>query len=150
MYLCFTIQKYKDHDTYLLNKLINKLINPWSRVLLERLTGFQPVKKFPAFHETRRFITAFTTALHLSLSWATSIQSITPTSHFLKIHLHIILPSTPGPPKWSLAIRFLHQNPIYASTLNHLLYVPHSSNSSRFYHPNNVGWGIQIIKLLIM
>jgi len=36
------------------------LLTPWIRVLLEKLTGFQQVKKFPAFHETRRFITAFT------------------------------------------------------------------------------------------
>ena len=28
--------------------------------LLEKLTGFQQVKKFPAFYETRRFITAYT------------------------------------------------------------------------------------------
>ena len=31
----------------------------------------------------------------------------TPTSHFLKIHLHIILQSTPGPPQWALSLRFL-------------------------------------------
>jgi hypothetical protein len=42
---------------------------PWSRVLLEKLTGLQLVKKFPAFYGTRRFITAFASAArHLSLS----------------------------------------------------------------------------------
>ena len=28
--------------------------------------------------------------------------------------------------------------------------MPGPSHSSRFYHPNNIGWGLQIIKLLIM
>ena len=40
---------------------------PWSRVV-ENLTGSQLVKKYPAFYGTRRFITAFTSARHLSLS----------------------------------------------------------------------------------
>jgi len=50
------------------------LLTPWRRVILEKLTGFQLVKKFHAFYETRRFITAFRSAQHLS-SWASLIQS---------------------------------------------------------------------------
>ena len=51
-------------------------ITPGSIVLPEKLTGLQIVKKFPKFYETQRFITAFTRARHLSLSWAKSIQSM--------------------------------------------------------------------------
>jgi len=40
--------------------------------------GFQLIKKFPAFYGTPRFITALTSAHHLSLSWASSIQSVPP------------------------------------------------------------------------
>jgi len=46
----------------------NYLLTPCSRVLVEKLTGFKLVKKFPAFYGTRRFITAFTSARHMSLS----------------------------------------------------------------------------------
>jgi hypothetical protein len=48
--------------------ILTYVLTAWSRVLLEKLTGSQLVKKFPAFHGTRRFITAFTSARHLSLS----------------------------------------------------------------------------------
>ena len=48
----------------------------WSGVLLEKLTDSQLVKKFPAFYGTRRLITAFTSARHLSLSWARSIHNV--------------------------------------------------------------------------
>ena len=54
------------------------LLTPWCRVLLEKLTGLQLVKKFPAFHGTRKFITALTSVHQLSLSWASPIQSIHP------------------------------------------------------------------------
>ena len=37
------------------------ILTAWCRVLLEKLTGLQLVKKFPAFHGTRRFITALIT-----------------------------------------------------------------------------------------
>jgi hypothetical protein len=38
------------------------LLTPWSRILLEKLTGSQLVKKFSPFCGTRMFITAFTNA----------------------------------------------------------------------------------------
>ena len=79
--------------------LLTYLLNPWCRVLLEKLTGLQLVKKFPAFHGTRRFITALISVRHLSLSWASPFQSIYPhpTSWrsvlILSTHLHLGLPS---------------------------------------------------------
>ena len=45
---------------------------------LMKLTGLHLVKKFPAFHGTRNFITALTSVRQLSLSWASPIQSIYP------------------------------------------------------------------------
>ena len=44
------------------------LLTPWSSVLLEKLTGFQIVKKLPTFYVTRSIITAFTRSRHLHLS----------------------------------------------------------------------------------
>ena len=54
------------------------LLTPWCRVLLEKLAGLQLVKKFPAFYGIRKFITAFTSFCHPSLSWASPIQSTCP------------------------------------------------------------------------
>jgi len=47
--------------------LLTYLLTPWSRVLLEKLTGSQLVKKFTAFYRTQRFFTAFTSTRLLSL-----------------------------------------------------------------------------------
>jgi len=44
------------------------LLTPWSRALLEKLTGTQLVKKFPAFYGNQRLINTFTRACHLFLS----------------------------------------------------------------------------------
>jgi hypothetical protein len=50
----------------LTSSLLTYLLTPWRRVLLEKLTGSQLLKNFPAFYGTRRFITAFTSARQLS------------------------------------------------------------------------------------
>jgi len=62
-----------------------------------------------------------------------------PTYHFLKILFNIILPSTPGSPKRSLSLRFLQQNPVYASHFSRMRYMPRPSYSSLFNHSNNIG-----------
>ena len=57
-------QGYKEHIRYTKQNdpqsayTLTYLLTPWCRVLPEQLTGLQLVKKFPAFHGTRRFITA--------------------------------------------------------------------------------------------
>ena len=88
----------------LLTYSLTYLLTPWRRVLLEKLTGLQLVKKFPTYHETRKFITALTSVRHMSLSWASPIQSIYPhpTSWrsilILSTHLRLGLPSSSFPP----------------------------------------------------
>ena len=82
-----------------LHYLLTYLLTPWFRFLIEQLTDLQLVKKFPAFHGTRMFITALTSVRHLSLSCASPIQSINPhpTSWrcilILSTHLRLCLPS---------------------------------------------------------
>ena len=60
-------------------------LTPCSGLLPEKLTGPQLLKEFSKFYGTRRSITVFTTARHLSLSSARSTQSM-PPAHFSKIH----------------------------------------------------------------
>jgi hypothetical protein len=61
-------------------------------------------------------------------------------SYFFKIHLNITPPSTVGSNKWSVSFMF---------PLPHTFYMPCPPHASRFDHPNNIWWGVQIIKLLI-
>ena len=111
MHFGFTneILKYSDHRhvsaTYVANfgvvrvRILTYLLTPWSRVILEKLASLQLVKKFSTFYGTRRFLTALTSARHLSLSWASPIQSSypNPTSWksilILSSHLRLGLPS---------------------------------------------------------
>ena len=50
------------------NIYLTYLLTPWSRVLLEKLTGSAASQEIPRIFGTRRFITVLTIARHLSLS----------------------------------------------------------------------------------
>ena len=75
------------------------LLTPWSRVLLKKLTGSAASQEVPRLFGTRRFLTVPTSARHLSLSWANSIQypQLAPTSWksilILSSHLRLGLPN---------------------------------------------------------
>jgi hypothetical protein len=66
-------------------------ITPWSKVLLEKLTITQLVKKFPAFYANRRFVTVLTKPPPPDpiLSHMNSANVLTPRLH--QIHFNIIL-----------------------------------------------------------
>ena len=78
-----------------LQAVINSLthsLTPCSTVLPEKLEGPQLVKKFPAFYGTDRFITAFTTAHHISMSpRATSWRAISILSSQIRLSFPSVL-----------------------------------------------------------
>ena len=104
-------------------------------VLLEKLTGYQLLKKFLTFYGTRSSITAFTSACHLSLSRASPIQSIPIHStsrrsiFILNSHLRLRLPSGLFPSCFRI-------KPLYAPCpLPSTCYMLRSSHFSWFDNP---------------
>ena len=89
--------------------VISYLLTPYSIVLLEKLTGSQLVKKFPAFYGAPKvhYRTHKRPPPVPILSQLDPVHTL--TSYFPKIHLIIISPSTPRSPKWLLSFRFPHQ-----------------------------------------
>ena len=102
--------------------LLTYLLTPRCRVLLEKLTGLQLVKKFPVFLWSPKFhyrthkppppvpILGQPNPVHV------------PTTHLLETHPNTIQPSTPRYPQWSLSLQFPHQEPIRPPLLTHTDY----------------------------
>ena len=125
----YILTKYR--HTFILMYIHTYILTPWCRVLHEKLTGLQLVKKFPAFHRTRRIITVLTSVCHLSLSWASPIQSIYPhpTSWrsilILSTHTHLCLGLPSGLFPSSFPTKILYTPPPDP-------YVPHAQPISFF------------------
>jgi hypothetical protein len=69
-------------------------LTPCSRADLDKLTGLPPVKKFPVFYGSRRFIAVFTTVRHWLQFWAKTALStprLIPLTSVLTLYLHLRL-----------------------------------------------------------
>jgi hypothetical protein len=137
-----------------------------SWALLEKLPIVQPLKNFPAFYGTRRFITLFTRDLHWSLSWTRRTQS-TP-SHpislsyilILSTHLRLGLPSGLFPSGFPInnLRAFLFSSirdacPVHLIILDliNLIISTFYRVLKMVYNIQNYVWrGVQVMKLLIM
>ena len=105
------------------------LLTPWSRVLLENLISFASNQEIPRILWNPK-IHYRTHKRPPPVPILSQIHPVhTTPSHFLKVHLNIILQSTSWSPQWSLSLKFPHQNLVHNSLPP---YVPHAPPISFF------------------
>ena len=102
---CKKVFRFVDLLTYLLTYLLT----PWSRVLLEKLTGFAANQEIPRILWKPK-VHSRTHKRPPPVPILSQLHPVSTTSsHFLKIHLNIVFPSTSWSPHWSLSLRFPQQ-----------------------------------------
>jgi hypothetical protein len=81
------------------------------------------------------------------LSHWNSVHTLRP--YFFQTNFNIILPSTPGYPKWPIRFRIINYN-LYAFLIPRSRCMSCPSYCPWFYHPNSICWRVQIMKLIII
>ena len=132
---------YTDIHKWIIKKTNKHLTNSIEQSPSWEANLFSASHEVPNIYGTWRYITAFTRACHMPLFWARSIQSMPTHPTFWISNLILGMPGFPS---------CLFPSCACTPSVPHLCYMPCPSFFSRFYHLNNNGWGMQIIKLLIM
>jgi len=116
-------------------------LTTWSRVLPEKLTSLQVVKKCHAFYGTSG------SSLHSQVpTWARAIQSMPPHhTSWRSISISFSLLHQ-GLPSCLFPSCFL-TNPVCTFTLPHACHMTCPSHCSWFDHQNNIWWAVHIINL---
>ena len=103
------------------------LLTPWSRVLLEKLTGFAANQEIPRILCNQK-VHYRTHKRQPPVPYLSQLHPVPTTpSHFLKNHFNISFPSTSWYPLWSLSLRFPQQNLVHTSPFLHTCHMPHGA-----------------------
>ena len=117
---------------------INNLLTPWSRVLLEKLTGFAANQEIPRIlwknpkvhyrtHKRPPPVPILSQLVPVHIPHPTSWRSIFILFSHLRLDLQRFFFPQVSPAK-----------PCIRISSSHTRYMPRLSRSSRFYHPNNI------------